>query len=173
MENIPIVEYDMIYGRKWGEAEPPEISDVERLINEFEAHERQERKILDRYQWITEKSKNPFLKFLLQLIVSDEEKHYKVTHAMLSTLRGDLTWTSPKDAIRGFTDLGDGKEDLLGLTEEFVRIEKEGIKDYKNLIKVCKGYYRGLFVLLFRSMIRDSEKHVEVLEFLKSKLKEA
>lgn len=172
MEKMPMPEYTMIYGPEVGEPEPPEISEVERLINEFEAHEAHEKKIVDRYREITEKSKNPFLNFLLRLIISDEEKHYQVTHAMLSTLKGDLTWTRPEDAIRGFADLVEGKGELLGLTDEFIRIEKEGIKEYKTLIKVCKGYYRGLFVLLFQSMIRDSEKHIEVLDFLKSKLKE-
>ena len=55
-------------------------------------------------------------------------------------------------------------------TEEFIRVEREGIRDYKNLLKESSGYYHGLFKVLLESMIRDSEKHVELLEFLNESL---
>ena len=38
---------------------------------------------------------NPMTRFLMQLIVSDEEKHRAVIHAMVATLKGSLTWTKP------------------------------------------------------------------------------
>ena len=85
----------------------------------------------------------------------------------------DLDWTLPEDALRGVHDLGVDKGKLLDLTEDFITIEKEGINEYRSLIHESKGYYRDLFVLLFRSMIRDSEKHIEILEFLRERLKEA
>ena len=151
----------------------PEISSVERLANEFEAHESKEGKFLRQYKDLVGKTDNRMVKFLLQMIVSDEEKHHAITHAMASTLKGDLNWTRPDDALRGLYDLGKDKEKLLKLTEDFIRVEKEGIDEYKKLIKESKGYYRNLFGLLFSSMIRDSEKHAEILEFLRDRLREA
>jgi rubrerythrin len=152
---------------------PVGISEVESLMNEFEAHEGEEGKFTQRYKEIAEKSKNPFVKFLLQLIVSDEEKHHAVTHAIVSTLKGSLTWTRPEDALTCPYDLGEGRDELLRLTEDFIELEKDGIKEYKKLTKSCEHYYRGLFALLLKTMIRDSEKHVEILEFLRAKLREA
>ena len=170
MEPIPEI-YAMMAGAT---SEPtPEISEVERLVNEFEAHEYQEGKFLKRYKELAAKSDNRLVKFLLQMIVSDEEKHHAITRAMAATLKGDLSWTKPDDAIQGLYDLKGEKENLLDLTEDFIAIEKEGINEYRSLIHESKGYYRDLFVLLFRSMIRDSEKHVEILEFLRNRLKEA
>jgi bacterioferritin (cytochrome b1) len=61
---------------------------------------------------------------------------------------------------------------LREVTEGFIRLEKEGIEEYKTLIKASSGYYHGLFKILLDSMVRDSEKHVELLEFLKKNLKE-
>ncbi len=168
-----IGEFYTMYGPELGQPASQEISEVERLMNEFEAHEGEEEKFLQRYREIAERTKNPLIKTLLQLIVSDEEKHRAITHAVVSTLKGDLTWTKQEDALRGLYDLRQEKEDLLGLTEDFIQVEKDGIKKYKELIKASKGYYRGLFVLLLQSMIRDSEKHVEILEFLLQRLKEA
>ena len=108
-----------------------------------------------------------------ELIVSDEEKHHAVSHAMLSTLKGDLNWTKPEDALRGLYNLGAEKDKLLAVTEGFIEVERTGIKEYKKLIKESKGYYHDLFVLLFQSMVHDSEKHVKILEFLRQRLKEA
>ncbi|MFQ5903320.1 MAG: ferritin family protein [Candidatus Binatia bacterium] len=174
MERIPeFTEFHTAYGTELGEPESPGVSEVERIMNELEAHEGQEEKFTRRYKEIAGKSKNPFVRFLLQLIISDEEKHHAVTHAMVSTLKGGLTWTKPEGAISGLADLEGEKDELLKITEDFIKLEKGGIKEYRRLIKRSKGYYQGLFVLLIQSMIRDSEKHVEILEFLRQRLKEA
>jgi bacterioferritin (cytochrome b1) len=151
----------------------PEMSDVERLVNEFEAHEYQEGKCLKRYKEVAAKSDNRLVKLLLQIIVSDEERHHAITRAMTATLKGDLSWTKRDDSITGLYDLKAEKENLFDVTEDFIAIEKEGINEYRALIHESKGYYRDLFVLLFHSMIRDSEKHIEILEFLRNRLKEA
>lgn len=171
MERIP--DFYVMYGQEVGKGGSEEISEVERLLNEFEAHEDGEKQVLQRYREIAEKSDNPLIKFLLRLIIADEERHHAVTHVMVSTLRGDITWTKPEAAIQGLYELVEGKGELLKLTEDFIEVEKEGIEAYKKLIKTSKGYYRGLFALLFRSMVHDSEKHVEFLEFLQRRLKEA
>ena len=155
------------------EARSGGISDIERLTNEFAAHEEHEGKFLLQYKELVQKTANPLIKFLLQLIVSDEEKHHAVSHAMLSTLKGDLNWTKPDDALRGLYDLGAEKKKLMELTDGFIEVERNGIKEYKKLIKESKGYYHDLFVLLFQSMVHDSEKHIKILEFLRQRLKEA
>ncbi len=167
-------EYYVLYGQKEsGAFEPPAISEVEKLMNEFEAHELRERSFIQRYKEIAVASKNPLVQFLLRLIISDEEKHHVISHAMVTTLKADLTWTSPEDALRGLYELEMGNDELLKLTEDFIRLEREGIKQYKQLIKTSRGYYRGLFSLLFECMIHDSEKHAEILEFLRGRLRKA
>ena len=171
MDKIP--DTYMMVGMDAPAQEAPEISAVERLANEFEAHEAEEGKFLRQYRDLAGKTGNRMVKFLLQMIVSDEEKHHMITHAIAATLKGDLSWTSPDDAIRGLYDLGVEKENLLKLTEEFIQVEKEGINKYKLLIKESKGYYRDLFVLLFESMVHDSEKHVKILDYLRDRLREA
>lgn len=148
------------------------MSGAERLLNQFANHETQEAHFTRRYKEVFEKCKNPLVRFLLQLIIADEEKHHAVIHAMSSTLKGAINWIKPQDALTGVYELGAEKDELLKLTEEFVELEKKGIKEYKDLIKASKDYHRGVFVLLLGSMIRDSEKHAEILEFLVQRLKE-
>lgn len=145
---------------------PEGISPVEKLLNSFEAHESQEEKTLEYYRNLIGRMPNASTRFLMQLIVSDEEKHRAVIHAMVATLKGSLTWTKPADSLDGGELAGiNGK--LREVTDEFIRLEREGITEYKNLARESSGYYHGLFKVLLDSMIRDSEKHVELLKFLK------
>jgi len=150
-----------------------DISGIERLLNEFEAHEEKEEKSVDQYRKMLGDMKNPVNRFVLQLIVSDEEKHRAVTHAMVSTLKGSLTWTKPEGSLEtGADDVAANNGKLLAVTEEFINLEKEGVKEYKILAKESTGYYHEFFKILLNSMIRDSEKHIELLEFLRGRLKE-
>jgi len=170
MNRVPVSEF---YLQQEATPPEPEITEVERLLNEFESHESQEKDFLRQYKEVAAEVRQPLIKFLLQLIISDEEKHHAVTHAMVATLKGDLTWTKPEDAIRGLYDLDGKKKELLAATEEFIRTEKEGIRESKILTKVSRRYYKGLFALLTGCMIHDSQKHVMILEFLRDKLKQA
>ena len=67
---------------------PGQVSPIERLLNEFEAHETKEEKALEYYKKVLGDMPNPATRFLLQLIISDEEKHRAVIHAMVATLEG-------------------------------------------------------------------------------------
>ena len=149
-----------------------EVSKVERLLNEFEAHESKEEKSVEQYRNALGDMKNPVSRFVMQLIISDEEKHRAVTHAMASTLKGSLTWSRPAGSLEEGTAVAEENASLLKNTEEFIELERKGIREYKNLLKESEGYYHGLFKILLESMIRDSEKHVELLEFLRQRLKE-
>lgn len=148
-----------------------EISEVERLLNEFEAHEAREESTLELYRKALGEVKNPVNRFVLQMILSDEEKHRAVTHALVATLKGSLTWTKPEGTLEGGVEAEAINGELLAATEDLINLEKAGIREYKLLARDSNDYYRGLFTILLNVMIRDSEKHVELLEFLHERLK--
>ena len=172
MEKINLPEEYMIRGEPMAEPPSPEISEPERLLMEFESHDVKEGEFIRAYREITEKSKDALVKFLLQLIITDEERHHAVMHAMASTLRGSISWTQSQDALPTLGESGEEKGELLKLTADFIKLEKEGIKESKKLLKSTKGYYQGLFGLLVTNMIHDSEKHVQILDFLRRRLKQ-
>jgi bacterioferritin (cytochrome b1) len=150
---------------------PEGISAVEKLLNEFEAHEAKEEKTLEEYRRALGGMKDPATRFIMQLIISDEEKHRAVTHALGATLKGSLNWTKPAASLEGAADEPEFNRKLSAVTEDFIDLEKAGIKEYKLLLKESSGYYHDLFKILIEVMIRDSEKHVEMLEFLSRRLK--
>jgi bacterioferritin (cytochrome b1) len=147
------------------------VSETEKVMNEFEAHERSEGKYTQRYKEIAETTKSPLVKFLLGLIVSDEERHHAVTRAMAANLEESLRWTKIEGAMPGIEDLAEADKELVHITEEFIQVEKQGIAAYKDLMKATKGYHAGLFALLLKSMVHDSEKHIDILEFLRANIK--
>jgi len=150
-----------------------ESSEVERLMKEFESHETHEAVYVRRYRELFLRLQNPLVKFLLELILADEEKHHTVLQSMTSTLKGAVTWTRFENALEGLYNLGQQKDEILKVTEEFIRAEKREIVEYRKLMRASKTYYQGLFTLFLAAMIHDSEKHVEILEFLRKQLKSA
>lgn len=162
------------HGMMAGMAAEAGISPVEALLNQLESHERQEQTFIDGYRSIVDRHPNPLVRFLLGLIIADEEKHHQVVHAMAASLRADLTWADAEGALASMGEIAaDEKAELLRLTAEFIAEEKKGIKEYKALIKSSKGYYEGSFTLLLRTIVHDSEKHLMILEFLDRKLRGA
>lgn len=150
------------------------ISEVERLLQAFASHEEEEKRFLTDYRAVLENCKHPMAAYLLNLIIEDEERHQTVVHSMVATLKGAIDWSHPKDAIEGSAALTKEQAgELRRLTRKYIDEEKEGIKKYKKLIKSSSGYYRGLFGLLLKIMIHDSEKHVMILEFLRDELANA
>jgi bacterioferritin (cytochrome b1) len=150
-----------------------ETSEVERLMKEFESHETHEAVFVRRYREMFETMHNPLVKFLVELILADEEKHHTVLQAMTSTFKGSFTWTRLETAIEGLYNLGQQKDEILKVTEDFIQAEKKEIVEYRKLMRATKRYYQGLFTLFLAAMIHDSEKHIEILEFLRQKLKAA
>ena len=146
------------------------VSPVERLLSEFEVHEAKEEKSLEYYRKIMGEMPDAMSRFLLQMIVSDEEKHRAVIHAMAATLKGSLNWTKPPNSLEGERDSAAAQQRCIAATDDFIKLEREGIKEYKNLLKASDDYYHGLFKILISAMIRDSEKHTELLEFLRERL---
>jgi len=146
---------------------------VERLLRHFQEHERKEGQTLQEYREIIERVGNPMVKFVLNLIRVDETKHYEVANAMLATLEKNLFWRDSPAALDVFRSIGEEKEQLLALVKKFIRLEREGIKEYESLLSEAKDYYEGLFPVLLRALIKDSEKHLMFLEFLRKYLQAA
>jgi rubrerythrin len=157
----------------WGIPESPEFSSVQRLMNEFQAHAAHEGSWLRDYQAIAKESADPLIRFLLGLIVADEERHHELTIRMIAKLKDELAWTRSEGLPRRAQLKGTKAQELLLSVEGFLDAERKGIKEYERLKKQSQGLYRDVFALLYQTMIHDSLKHIGILEFLRQKLTES
>jgi len=156
----------------WGVPESPEFSSVQRLMNEFQSHANHEEQWLTNYQAIAKEASDPLIRFLLGLIVADEQRHHELTSRMIVKLKDELAWTRAEGQGRRVYEKGKKRKQLLSSVERFVEAERMGIKEYERLKKESQGLYRDVFALLYTTMIHDSHKHIGILEFLRQKLTE-
>jgi len=156
----------------WGIPESPEFSSVQRLMNEFQSHATHEERWLSSYREIAKETSDPQIRFLLGLIVADEERHHELTARMISKLKDELAWTRSTEITRRAGESGEKSKRLLASVESFLDAERDAIKEYERLKKESQGLYRNVFALLYTTMIHDSQKHMEILNFLRLKLKD-
>jgi hypothetical protein len=81
-------------------------------------------------------------------------------------------WTRSAGIPRRAGDSGEKTKRLLASVENFLDAEHKAIKEYERLKKESRGLYRDVFALLYATMIHDSHKHIEILKFLRLKLKD-
>jgi rubrerythrin len=157
----------------WGVPESPEFSSVQRLMNEFQSHADHEERWLSNYQAIAKEASDPLIRFLLGLIVADEQRHHELTKRMITKLKDELAWTRAEGLTRRVYEKGEKRTQLLSSVERFLEVERKGIKEYERLKKESQGLFRDVFALLYTTMIHDSHKHIGILEFLRLKLAES
>ena len=83
-----------------GVPESPGFSSVQRLMNEFQSHASHEEQWLTDYQAIAKESSDPLIRFLLGLIVADEQRHHELTSRMITKLKDELAWTRAEGLAR-------------------------------------------------------------------------
>lgn len=170
--SIEIIASQRAEDAMWGIPESPEFSSVQRLMNEFQSHAAHEERWLSSYQEIAKEAIDPQIRFLLGLIVADEERHHELTGRMISKLKDESAWTRSAGIARRTGESGENAKRLLASVENFLNAERKGIKEYERLKKQSRGLHRDLFALLYTTMIHDSNKHMDILSFLRSKLKD-
>ena len=169
---IKAIAKDWAGDAMWGVPESPEFSSVQRLMNEFQSHADHEEQWLTNYQAIGKEASDPLIRFLLGLIVDDEQRHHELTRRMITKLKDELAWTRAEGLAPRFYEKAEKRTHLLSSVESFLDAERKGIKEYQRLKKESQGMYRDVFALLYTTMIHDSHKHIGILEFLRQKLAE-
>ena len=66
---------------------------VQRLMTAFKLHELDEARWLAIYKNLAERSDDPLIRFLLYLIIADEERHHQTMGSMITGLKDDLATT--------------------------------------------------------------------------------
>jgi rubrerythrin len=155
-----------------GLPESPEFYSVQRLTNEFQSHAKHEEQWLSDYQGIAKEASDPLIRFLLGLIVADEQRHHELMSRMITKLKDELAWTRAEGLTRRVYEKAEKRKQLLASVERFLEAERTGIKEYEQLKKESQGLYRDVFALLYTTMVHDSHKHIGILEFLRRKLRE-
>ena len=172
-KSIKVIARQQLEDGAWGIPESPEFSLVQRLMNEIQSQTIQEERWLSRYREIARESTDPLIRFLLGLIIADEERHHELTSRMISRLRDELSSSRAASRPRGEGENREKADSLLRSVGIFIEAERSAIQEYEKLKQESTGLARDVFALLYTTMIHDSQKHVGILEFLRARLSEA
>ena len=147
---------------------------IEQLRSMLASHLDNETKSLEAYGRTIKEQGSPLVKFVLNLILADEETHHGVLRRVVETLDSELYWSKSAEQLPRLGDVS--KADaarLLQLTDDYIAEEKHGIAQCKSLMKSSKGLYSDLVSLLLNIMVHDSQKHLMMLKFVRKQLKAA
>lgn len=156
----------------WGIPESPEFSVVHHLMNEFKHHESEEERWLSAYKKIAEDSEDPAIRFLLNMIIADEERHHQILGRAVASLKDDLASTRPAQSPATTAAWATAAREFAVMIERFLDVERRGIRECEKLKKTTHRFRQGLLSLFCETMIYDSLKHIAILKFLRLRLKE-
>ena len=139
----------------------------ERLIRALEAHASAEAHDLATLQELVERSTDPVLKMLLELVADDEQRHHSLLQSMVRRLQEEVEFVSSPTALTVAEAVG-ASDDFQVPTalRSLIRDEHEGARHLRHVARQDPDLYDGLYALLLESIARDSEKHATILRYL-------
>jgi hypothetical protein len=144
---------------------PPSVFD--RLIRALEAHASAEAHDLATCQALAERSSDPVLKMLMQLLVEDEQRHHTLLQSMVHRLHEEVEFVRSPSATLPVSEPDATQGPELAVTlRSLIRDEHEGARHLRHLARQEPHLYDGLYPMLLETIARDSEKHATILRYL-------
>lgn len=145
--------------------EPRGVSAFEELLRVVERHAEEERETVEAYAALAERTPDPALRVLLELLIDDERKHHAIFRRIAARLRDDAEWTRSDEALpvapaAGRIDPADRR-----FLESAAQGERRGSRELRRLARERADLNGGLISALVESMADDSDKHARILSF--------
>lgn len=163
------------------------------VLHQIELHEHEEEEILNAYSDGARNARDPGIRFLMDLIHEDEERHHRLMTWMANGIRHSLHQMRGPAALPAIAPEAGAQTDLLGLTEHFLEVERSAIRGLQDIAHTvqwiespattllgqielpkpaCTADWmrRAPVRLVLESMMDDSRKHIRILEHVKARL---
>lgn len=141
------------------------------ILHMLETHGAREGAALDSYQRVAaDTAAGPGVRYLVNLILEDEERHHRVFAEMANQVRAFVDETDVQPRTPSLVAHDDPM--LLAETRRLLEFEREDAKELKQLRKALKHRPRSsLQPLLVDIMLHDTAKHVAILELIRNQLR--
>jgi len=147
-------------------------SPIEQLFDQLEAHESEEAEVLKDYEAAAKDAPDAGFRYLMGLVLEDEQRHHRLSKAMADEVGQSLLWLQREPPLPDIHPDAEGRAKLLRQTERFLRIEHDGERQLADLRKQVKALHSGLLELIVDMMRADTRKHVQILKYIKGQLEE-
>lgn len=140
--------------------------DEETLLAYLDRHVASEETVLDSYVEFA-RSGPEFVRYLVNLIAEDEERHHRILREMVNQVVGEMEFRTMSPSIPSTDFQGTDRERLVEETARFLALERDDLASLKELTKVVRRQrLRGLIPVLVEFMELDTRKHIALLEFI-------
>ena len=153
-----------------------ERSHAEKLVDLVSQHVNAERKSIRRYEALaTDTALGSDIRFLISLIIADEVRHHGYLQALTGALKREVELQTVEGSLPTMTwRMDPGKRnECLTATEELLAIERSDLRELRQLRRELRPFSDAtLWDIVVSCMESDTQKHLEILDFLKRHLKE-
>ena len=171
---MTIEDPDLVSFRFAGEAwRPPHQPDRDfdyGILHMLRNHGAREGAALEAYQRAFEESStSEGVRYLIRLILDDEQRHHEVFAEMANALQSFVEEMPVEPRVPGLAPRRDAA--LLEVTRRLLALEKDDAKELRQLRKSLRGAPKSmLHPLLVDLMRHDTAKHIAILEHIVSRL---
>lgn len=138
------------------------------LYDHLLEHVDKESRLLDDYQRSADESGSAAFRYLVSLIVDEEQRHHQRFKELAASLASEAELRNEEPAIPRLDGWGPAREHVIDLTEQFIEEEKADVHELRRLEKQMREVKdTTLWVLIVKLMEADTEKHLQILNFVK------
>ncbi len=106
---------------------------------------------------VMEKTKNPIVRLIMEVIQRDSQMHYNVQEWIADSLESKIVSLTPEE-------IGE----VWSLIEKHIEIEKKSVQMAEQAIEALKGKFMVLQTYLINYLLADEKKHEELLRGLEN-----
>lgn len=140
------------------------------LFRQIRAHVEAEAGVEQEYESLAETVDAPDVRYLINLILDDEKRHHRLLGQLAEAVRSFVEADRAPD-VPAITRL-EQPDALVAATKRFLAVEKEDARALRHLLRELQPVEdTTLWSLLVRLMLLDTEKHIEILRFVRKRAK--
>lgn len=138
------------------------------MFEHLTQHTRQEGAMLEEYAAIARDTESKALRYVINLLLEDERRHHRYFMELATSLKSDADLTGD-DPVVPWLDLDRvDRAELRSTTDRLLEHEKSDARELKRLRKELRDLDdTTLWGLLVDVMVRDTEKHIAILRFVR------
>ena len=125
----------------------------EKIIANMRRWQKIENATVDQMDEIIEKTDNPLIQLVMEIIRADSQNHFRVQELIATTLESGTQSFSPDEFV-----------EVWDLIENHIKTEKEAEKIAADCVEMLKGKKMVIQEYLLHYLLEDEAKHDRLLE---------
>ena len=146
----------------------------EELYTHLTTHLGNELDLLVAYKEAAAESGSAAFRYLADIIMEDEMRHHRVFEDLANALRSDVEMRPIEPSVPDLSGFGELPEKVVQLTDALLAREEQDASELRHLSRQLRDVRdTTLWQLLVKMMELDTEKHAEILRFVRKHARSA